>query len=279
MNKIYFDSLLGLTDEERANTKLKFNVYSVSTGVNPIDVFLSDPEGMNNDWMLHRTKRKDFRTGQIVINLVKLDWNTWLLTSIKRITKELDVTDDIGYEAEPICKYEGLFGRVVVEYHKTELQGIMWFDTVNEYERLVIKQILPSVFKNDGFPGYDNVCISRKRLMEIIEHKEKDWINALQAQKGVYVITDTNNGKLYVGSAYGSYGLLGRWQNYKDTVHGGNQGLVDLYEKEGQSYFDEYFQYSILEIFNSLTSDETIIAREQYWKQVLNSRVSGYNKN
>ena len=261
MNKIYFDSLLGLTEEERARTKIKFNVYSATVGVNPLDVFRSNPEEFNTDWMLYRTTKNVYKTGDIVINLLKLDWNSWLLTSIKRITKELNIDYDIGFEAEPIHDLEAYFGRIILDYHKDTRSVIMYFDTVNDYERLVVKQILPDVFKDDGFPGYDNVCISRKRLIEIIEHKEMDWINALQAQKGVYVITDTNTGKLYVGSAYGSHGLLGRWQNYMDTIHGGNQGLMDLYEREGKTYFDEYFQYSILEIFNSLTSDETIIAR------------------
>jgi hypothetical protein len=50
----------------------------------------------------------------------------------------------------------------------------------------------------------------------------------LQNQKGVYLITDISNGKMYVGSAYGENMILGRWESYVKTYHGGNVGLKKL---------------------------------------------------
>lgn len=277
MDKIYLDSILGLNHDQLNNVKIKFNVFNGDE--NPIDVFRRNPKEINEGWMLYRKEKNVYRKGEIVLNLLKLDYSSWLLTSIKRITKELgpEYNYDVGYEAEDLSEYAAYFGRTVIEYHKSERSVIMYFNTVNDYERLSIKQILPDVFKDDGFPGYDNVCITRVRLKEIIDNKENDWINALQAQKGVYVITDTNTGKLYIGSAYGAYGILGRWLNYKESIHGWNKSLIDLYNKEGEEYFDKYFQYSIIEIFNSLISDEAIIKREHYWMQVFNTKNTGYN--
>ena len=49
-----------------------------------------------------------------------------------------------------------------------------------------------------------------------------------RTQKGVYLITDTSNGKMYVGSAYGENMILGRWKSYVKTGHGGNEGLKGL---------------------------------------------------
>ena len=41
----------------------------------------------------------------------------------------------------------------------------------------------------------------------------------------------------------------------------------------------EHFQFSILEIADFQTSDAEIDARESHWKEVLGSRVHGYNSN
>ena len=77
--------------------------------------------------------------------------------------------------------------------------------------------------------------------------------------KGVYLIADKNNGKKYVGSAYGEYGIWSRWCTYAGTAHGGNDQLVDLIEKEGFDYARKFFQLSLLEIWPMRTDDETII--------------------
>ena len=54
--------------------------------------------------------------------------------------------------------------------------------------------ILP-VFENDKFPGYDNINISFKELSRVINND--GWKTALQNQKGVYLLTDNSNGKMY----------------------------------------------------------------------------------
>lgn len=96
----------------------------------------------------------------------------------------------------------------------------------------------------------------------------------------MYLITDKNNGKLYVGSATGENGmLLQRWQNYAENGHGGNVELKALIEREGFEYIKQNFQYSILENYNSKVDDESILTRESWWKETLQSRRFGYNSN
>ena len=136
-----------------------------------------------------------------------------------------------------------------------------------------IEQILPDIFDNDIFPGYDKVNISWKELSRVLE--KDTWKTALQNQKGVYLITDKNNGKLYVGSAYGDEMILTRWKSYIKTCHGNN---VDL-RKLPLEYMKENFQFSILDIFKSTTNQEIIIERESWWKEVFLTRKFGYNKN
>jgi hypothetical protein len=40
--------------------------------------------------------------------------------------------------------------------------------------------------------------------------------------QGIYLITDSSNGKQYVGKADGTERILGRWKNYASDGHGGN---------------------------------------------------------
>jgi hypothetical protein len=97
--------------------------------------------------------------------------------------------------------------------------------------------------------------------------------------KGVYLITDTSNGKMYVGSAYGDTGIWSRWSCYITSGHGWNVGVKEVIKKHGLDYARKNFQLSLLEIFTMKTDDQLIIDREQHWKNALLTRAFGYNKN
>lgn len=73
--------------------------------------------------------------------------------------------------------------------------------------------------------------------------------------------------------------LLQRWPNYIVNGHGGNTELKILIEKEGFDYVKQYFQYSILENYNSKVDNQLILSRENWWKETLQSRKFGYNSN
>ena len=118
------------------------------------------------------------------------------------------------------------------------------------------------------------------QLSSILERRKQSWIAALENQKAVYLITDTYNGKLYVGSATGDKGmLLQRWSSYVDNGHGGNKELLALVKSKGFDYVKQYFQYSILENYNAKIDDHIVLKRESWWKEALQSRRFGYNSN
>ncbi len=177
--------------------------------------------------------------------------------------------------------------RLVVKYHKREQNGIRNAkDFINNLEVIELWRPDKSVAEK-VFPGYKNVSVSYKELKRKIEISD-EWRTALKSRKGVYLITDTKTGKLYVGSAYGDKGILGRWNTYltsgfdRDEKENGkypNKELKELVDNYGISYIQENFQYSILETFTDDVSDEYIIARESWWKDVLLTRVFGYNAN
>lgn len=132
----------------------------------------------------------------------------------------------------------------------------------------------------DEFPGYENIRLSFSQLETIIRNKRSGWLDALRNQKAVYLITDTSNGKMYVGSATAQYGmLLQRWTNYIDNGHGGNVELKHIVDTKGFDYIKANFQYSVLENYNARMDDNYILSREKWWKDTLCTRQFGYNKN
>ncbi|MEI7000457.1 GIY-YIG nuclease family protein, partial [Klebsiella pneumoniae] len=89
---------------------------------------------------------------------------------------------------------------------------------------LVISSITPVRLTFGEFPGYRNVVLDRNSIGAILRLNLKSWRTALSVVKGIYVLTDRDGGKLYVGKADGIDGIWGRWKYYFGSGHGGNVG-------------------------------------------------------
>jgi hypothetical protein len=61
--------------------------------------------------------------------------------------------------------------------------------------------------------------------------------------------------------------------------NGGNKELVTLVNEKGFDYVKQNFQYAILENYNAKIDDKVVLKRESWWKETLQSRSFGYNKN
>ena len=124
MSKIMLDDLLKISSECIDNVKVKFNQSNGKE--DPMDLYLTNPEIVNSKWLFWRSKQRYFNVGQIAICLLKLSYDTWLLTTIKRVVEEFDVYDDINYSGEELEEYRQYYGRVIVKYHKTvQTQGML----------------------------------------------------------------------------------------------------------------------------------------------------------
>lgn len=273
---IKLNDLLHLTDEQASKAKVKFNRDNGYD--DPIDIYKSNPDLINKQWLYWRNKNRYFDVGQIAICLVKIRSEYWLLTTIDTVVEELNVLNGINYKGTPLSEYQKYFGRTIIKFHKSfQTQGVNYSTIADELE---VCQILPDTFDDDDFPGYDKVNLSYNQLKSILDRGKKDWIAALESQKAVYLITNTNNGKLYVGSATSSYGmLLQRWSNYVSNGHGGNKELKRIVDSEGIEYVQSFFRYTILENYNSKVDDAVVLERESWWKNILLTRTFGYNDN
>lgn len=276
MAKIMLNDLLHFDAAEVPNVRVKFNI---SNGYDdPLDLYKTNPDEVNVTWFLWHDDRRYFNVGQTAICLLKLRGDQWLLTTIKKITRLLDVTDGVGYDAVEVKEYEQYFGRLVVEYHNPcRTMGRKYENVMDELE---VVQILNEQYTGNEFPGYENVRLSYPLLKNIVDRQLPGWVDALRNQKAVYLITDTKTGKMYVGSATSQTGmLLQRWSSYAADGHGGNVELRELVKQQGFDYVKENFQYSILENSNARMDDGYILKRESWWKETLCTRTHGYNKN
>jgi len=148
----------------------------------------------------------------------------------------------------------------------------------NYIDGLELLEILRDKYTVEPFPGFDKIKIKFELLKSIVAQQEMSWKSALSNVKGIYLITDLSNGKLYVGSAYGESAFWNRWQYYIANGHGGNKILKQLISSKGFEYTNN-FQFSLLETRSMNAEDDEIINREAFWKDVLHTREFGYNKN
>lgn len=167
-------------------------------------------------------------------------------------------------------------GRLLVASKGPGVQGRA-FKLENYFSDLRVAQILESPFEGEEFCGFENIEHSFSQIEAVMRQNRTDWKSALENVKGVYLITDRKNGKMYVGSAYGESGIWSRWSCYINTGHGGNDQLSKLIRSKGLGYARENFYFSVLEFRPMRTDDQAIIDREQYWKRVLQSCEFGYN--
>ncbi|CAJ1505305.1 GIY-YIG nuclease family protein [[Mycobacterium] burgundiense] len=138
---------------------------------------------------------------------------------------------------------------------------------------------------NVPFPGFDNILLPFPELGEmVLDDRYADWQVALREVQGIYLITDSSNGKQYVGKATGTERILGRWADYAGDGHGGNRALRELAEASigaGGAKTDhaQHFVFSILRVFGPSTSSSEVDAAETHYKKALMTQTFGLNRN
>ena len=122
------------------------------------------------------------------------------------------------------------------------------------------------------FPGFDRLVLSHVQLQAVMrEHRYASWRTALSSVFGIYLITDTRDGRHYVGKADGEESIRQRWHAYATNGHGGNVELKDL--------DPSHFRFSLLRVFDPATPTRDINAAESHFKEGLDSIRHGLNRN
>lgn len=269
--------------DEKQLSKYKLHLARFNGTDQPLDVFVQD----FNEWVTWNTYRDgddDFKREYIFSLIQDYHYSSkdrYIFGGVFRITKRYGNWKEtkIGYDVEVVEEFAPYIGRLEVNFRGPNRGRAFYFEKY--IGDMTINQIREKAYQCIEFPGYDNVCLDFTTLEHIVKNQVQTWKVALENIKGIYVIVDKSNGKKYVGSAYGEAGIWSRWSTYVySDGHGNNDELVDLIAKNGTDYARKNFQLAIIEVLSMKTDDDTVIHRESFWKNVLQTRGEfGYNKN
>lgn len=273
-------------------TKVKFNM-NASNRSEPAWDFLKCEDGSvgYNRWIemnAHKKKQANNNLNNAMYLLAfaqyyPLGQNYYIFGGMYKVEIiKPEVFDAVGYKLTLMDNYIEYRRRLIIRLKRPIGRDIYNKRYISVQEDLdpEIYEVLPSQAIED-FPGYNNILLTHKQLQYIYRREAPEWKKQLSSVKGVYCITDTTNGKIYVGSAYGDYaGLWQRWENYANPLKltGGNKAFEEIKAKN-PNYIIDNFTYSILEILDPRTPDVEVIRRETFWKDVLKSKEFGMNNN
>ncbi|MCZ4279933.1 GIY-YIG nuclease family protein [Kiloniella laminariae] len=239
---------------------------------NPFDVFIA---GNFEKWQSWQSKQNFNR--EFIVSLIQLsEPNTWLFAgAFKSLNCDWN-ENHYDYDTSPVEELEQYTGRLKIHFNRTGRQS--YLKAENWCELLNVNELLAERIIIRDFTGYSTTMLSKAHLDIVVKQKVSSWYNSLSSVSGIYLITDLNSGKMYVGSATGEGGIWQRWVDYSLTGHGGNVELRNTLKSLGHEYVNN-FQYSVLEIADTHTTTDEIRERENYWKEVLGTRKFGYNAN
>lgn len=254
---------------------IELNNYKIhcATGKkdSPLEAFF---EGKFKQWQEIQTK-KNFNCEK-VLSLIHLENDRWLFAGIYKIKGFERDSKGFLYSTEEMAGLEHLTGKAIIQFHKP-FRASYLIGPKHE-DKLFLAALRDQRMTVGDFPGYNSVLLSYRMLKTIVRESNPSWKSALCNVSGVYLINDTSDGKLYVGSAYGLGGIWQRWSEYAKNGHGGNIELKNLLHVKNIEHFEK-FQFSILEIIDINSNENYVIERENHWKNVFKSREFGLNKN
>jgi hypothetical protein len=271
--------LIELAGVRLRNSDFKIHCATpASSNSKPLEAFF---DGKFKEWQAHQTK-KNFGC-KYILSLIHLGNDRWLFAGVyavmgspKRGKWEGNGTDHWRYPTREVNGLEHLTGKAMVQFKRPGQQAYMWG---GEYvDKLFLVELLNQRMTIGDCPGYKSILLSYRMLQTVVRESNPSWQSALSNVAGVYLITDTSDGKLYVGSAYGGKGIWQRWVAYAKNGHGGNKEIKKLLSDKGSSH-TKYFQFSLLEVCDLDSAKEYVIEREAHWKEVLKTREFGLNKN
>jgi len=271
--------LIPFLNENKKNVKIHCAIGNVEKGKNKLEPLFAFSKGNFKEWQEGQNK-KNFEKNYI-LSLIFVNKNDWLFAGIYQSLDVKQVTNSKGkiyyrYKTKLLENGKEFIGKLFVYFEKDFRASYLLLE--NHINDLLLSEIKKQEYRFDPFPGFTNVHHSFDLIKEIINNNELTWQSALSSVKGIYLISDKSNGKLYVGSAYGENGFWQRWSAYLENGHGGNKILKAIIAKNGIKHC-ENFTFSILEICNINTMDDEIQEKEAFWKRRLLTRDYGYNDN
>ena len=174
-----------------------------------------------------------------------------------------DMGSCLAFDLQALDTFDEYFGRLAIDWPEPAQNWYRWAAN----GRFPIDTIVSESVFVSAMPDWRELIVSWHELANL----PRSWQTVMAQWRGVYFIHDSSSGRGYVGSAYGSDNILGRWLGYARTGHGGNAGLRKV-DPAGLSF-------SILQLTSPDLDPEEVIAFEESWKRRLHTRSAGLNRN
>ncbi len=230
-----------------------------------------------------------FGNSKHIVSFLGLEGTKARFVGVYRVGRKLDGIDvpslpsgcpytewessQVYYELEKEDGYEDLENRVVIDWGRG---AMAWCQNLRDKE---VVELLPSAHARPIFKDYMEFTLTHDELQDLFNNEDanREWRSQLSAVGGIYLIVATRTGEQYVGSASGAEGIWGRWENYANTGHGGNEALIKMMEDDAA--YPKAFSYSILQILPKTTALVEVLNWESRYKEKLGSKATGLNRN
>lgn len=264
--------LEAIFNEFNDDNKYRFHLAKQEPeGTRPIDV-LDRSKSEWAGWQVYRGNSKERFITDRIVSFAQISGSKFLFGGVFDIVNR----DKAEYEVEYSSEYNELIGRLVIDYSGDNSRGTV-FKHSYVFLHSKVSCIYEYKYQGEPFYSYDDINHDFEQIEIVIKNQLNDWKVALSCVFGVYLLTDKLTGKHYIGSAYGTDGIWGRWNSYIYGWHGGNKELKELYDIHSEKYFRENFKFTILEILPTSKTPDEVIKRESMWKKKLLSIEFGYN--
>ncbi len=163
------------------------------------------------------------------------------------------------FNLQQVSFYSNWKGRLVVNWPPPERS---WWRRAHRNDLALHAVHERSVFEAD-MPPWHKVNLTWDQLRAL----PRSWKARMSQWRGVYFIHDSSDHRGYVGAAYGDSNLIGRWESYGRSGHGGNTLL--------RSRNPRNFRFSILERVSPDMEAAEVVALETSWKERLHTYAPG----
>ena len=164
-----------------------------------MDVFVENRAEWDG-WNSWRGGRDDF-SRQYIFALIEFypQADRWLFGGAYQVLSRPRINYAHSYDVALLKDSEPLIGRLKVILKRPGRAKAVNLE--NHYRHMAVAEVLPEVYSGEHFSGFDSIELPFTTLETIVKSQRPDWKAALENAKGIYLITNTTNGKRYVGSA------------------------------------------------------------------------------
>jgi len=266
--------LIELAGVKLGNYKIHCAVDDVNSSWRPLQAYYTGEFDAGQAWQ----RNENFKCDTIITLINLFNSEKWLFVGVYEVNGVSIHPDGNGllYDLIQLPGLGHLDGRAIVAFPKkfraTYLVG------AKHRQSMIITAIREERMSIADFPGFNSVKITFDILKALYRQDNPSWRTALSSVAGVYAITDSTTGEIYIGSAYGGIGIWQRWEVYAATGHGNNKELRSILREKGEDH-RHAFQFSLLEVLDINSGKDFVIGREGHWKDVFLTRQFGLNWN